>query len=136
MLIKYKCVFNYLVALIKLILIKVFIFLQDQQCDIDREVCCTLNHRGHTDQSAAGSFSQVQVSGSRGNSRPTGSSTSGGIFGNSYNQQQEIDLSAGDQVQQTVDDNINGYLPPIGSEPSSNVPAFSKPPQEEGLHLN
>ncbi|KAK0083432.1 hypothetical protein PV325_008794 [Microctonus aethiopoides] len=112
----------------------------DQLCDIDSEVCCNLKNSGlssaadqvtaGTQESASHFTNQVNryetVGGFQSQYQNFDSSNqnNGGIFGQFSNQQHGID-------DQTLDDNSNGYLPPIGSEPSSNIPAFSNPPKAE-----
>jgi hypothetical protein len=58
--------------------------------------------------------------------RITGGGAPGGLFGSDG--ESDGDLSAGDNSGSAGES--NGYLPPLGSSSSSNVPAFSQPPQQ------
>ena len=77
----------------------------------------------------AGSFGTSSISTSFGTAYgQNGVKNTGGIFGNA-NAHRDLTVHGTDESNNAGD--ANGYLPPLGSEPSSNVPAFSKPPAEE-----
>ncbi|XP_034951201.1 inactive serine protease scarface-like [Chelonus insularis] len=97
----------------------------DQQCDIDREVCCTLSARSNVDQGSASNVDRQFTSFSnsqdyQGNSQIITSfnrGTSGGLFGNNNNNNDnQKDLSTGQKPVRV--ENINGYLPPSTQIPS------------------
>ncbi|XP_057333287.1 uncharacterized protein LOC130672649 isoform X2 [Microplitis mediator] len=121
-----------------------------QQCDVNREVCCTLSatqHQNqdhhHQDQVPAGSYddyrktsesagvygssqSQINVNVNDYNSRDK---VTGGLFDTKY-QQSELSNSFGSKP--LVGDTLNGYLPPDHSgNPSDPKPDFIKPQDPE-----
>ncbi|XP_012265270.2 uncharacterized protein LOC105691397 isoform X4 [Athalia rosae] len=96
-------------------------------------------------QASSGSYGSViltsptsSIKGRDTNVKQSGNTNDGGLFGSSINDSGE-DLNAGDSVYAgssgpsgpETGSASNGYLPPYGSQPSSNVPAFSKPPEED-----
>ncbi|XP_008553734.1 uncharacterized protein LOC103575657 [Microplitis demolitor] len=121
-----------------------------QQCDVNREVCCTLSasqhqdqDQHHQDQVPAGSYddyrktsesagvygssqSQINVNVNDYNSRDK---VTGGLFDTKY-QQSELSNSFGSKP--LVGDTLNGYLPPDHSgNPSDPKPDFIKPQDPE-----
>lgn len=103
------------------------IYFQNQQCDVDREVCCTISN-DNADQSPAGSvFGSVNLPSNNGIIyRPE---QSNGLFGDANDQ--DFDFSTGDNsISKSQSGNggatINGYLPPDGN-PSNTIESVLKP---------